>query len=243
MLTVGRCEKMALHTLGYTEALPAEFSALEIINRTGRWLCSAHPWNWLVRLDTVDVTSGELFVPLTSLGAVTGVIDAQFTDTASNVLEESNLSVVFDRRTRSIPGGGPYYWALNERIAADGALTKVLELDSALTATVTDGMTVYFRAGWQVPENGSADARIAIPDEWEGIFILGVRAVARGYQEEDTASVDARLNLLRRSDEFMDLKRMDGMRQSHKGHMGGGGVAQEMAGPSHLRYPSAPTHD
>ena len=240
MLTVESCERMALQTLGNPGALPSEFSALDLVNRAGRWLCTAHPWNWLNRLDTLDVTGGQLFVPLTSLGAVTAILAVQFSDQSSFYLRETTLSNILDKRTGQTPSGDPTYFALNDQIAADGSLTKVLELDSSPTDDISDGITIHFRAGFQIPQGGAASARIAVPDEWEGLFLLAVRAVARGYHHEDDGTGDARLTALKRSDEFQDLKRMDGMRQSNYGPLTGGGVEMQMMALPELRYPRSP---
>lgn len=241
MLTVEHCEAMALQTLGNPSALPVEFSSLEIVKRAGRWLCSAHPWTWLTRMGTVNVTGAQLFVDISTLGSVTHVVKVAFTDGATSYLRETHLSDILDYRTRTSPTGFPTLYALNSHVGTDGALTKVLELDSVPSASVTGGITILYRAGFQVPENGAASARIAVPDEWEGLFILVVRAIARGYQEEDTANVDTRLGALRKSMEFEDLKRLDGMSQSSFGQLTGGGVEMQMAGFPALRYPRSPS--
>lgn len=239
MLTVARCEQTALHSLGY-EVLPVSVSALEIVTRTGRWLCSAHPWTWLTRLGTVDVTGSQLYASLSALGSVTGVVSVQFTDASAYYLREASLPFIHEQRTTNVIGGYPAYYALNNRISADGSLDKVLELDCVPNDDIAGGLSLLYRAGFQVPAAGDASARIAIPEEWEGLFSLAVVAVARGLMEEEAGTVDMRLGALKQSDEFKSLVRMDGMAQSNYGYLQGGGVAMQMAGTNSLRYPSAP---
>ena len=53
-----------------------------------------------------------------------------------------------------------------------------------------------------------------------------VRAFARGYEEDDVASMHARLMEIQQSPMFMNARRRDGDMQPTLGQMSGGAVAQ-----------------
>lgn len=233
MLTVARCEEMILHTLGDLASTPEAFSTKEVVDRAGRWLCSAHPWTWLTRLGTLDVSASFNYVSLAPLGAFTALRRVVYTDSTANYLCEASLETVLDSRVSLTPPGSPTRYALNTRIdGSTDVITRVLELDATPSDDASGALSILYRAGWQVPT-----ARIPIPEEWESLYLLGVRSIARGYHFEDQADVNTRLSALQSGVEFQNLVRMDGMSQSTFGPLEGGGVEMQMVSQYQPRYP------
>ena len=220
-LLLSRCESIVLHALG-ASALPPEISVLELVNRAGVWLCS-HPWKWTERMSTVATTASVAYVNCpTDLRAV---IKAQTTNYG---LQETGADQINEMRRQSASTSAPVLYALVDTLSAAGAYTKRLELYPTPNAIQTIGL--WYRAGWQTPQNGSDSSRIAVPEDWEGIYLEALTAYAMGVQERDVAGVSARLEAIVASNQYQRLVRQDGMSQSNYGPSRGGAVAMQMGG-------------
>lgn len=230
-LLLSRCESIVLHALGMS-SLPAEVSVLECVNRAGSWLCS-HPWKWLERTSTVSTSIGVEYVNLPS--DARAIVSASVRNYG---MEPSSLDEIRLRRTLTTATSTPLIFALADSLSAAGVFTKRLELFPT-PSTVTP-IGIYYRAGWQEPLAASGDAaRIAVPLDWEGVFIEALIAYAMGTEERDIAGVSARLEALRVSEMFAYLVRQDGMSQSNYGTMRGGGVAMQMGRTWEMEIPLA----
>lgn len=218
-LLLSRCEQVILHALGQS-ALPPEISTLELVNRAGAWICS-HPWKWLERLSSVNTVGGQAYVNLPSdLRALVSAQIRNFT------MVPTSLDDINDRRAVVTPSAYPVIYAIADTLSAAGVFTKRMELFP--TPSDVQAIRLYYRAGWQTPENGSDASRIAVPEDWEGLYLEALTAYAMGVQERDIAGVSTRLEALRASDQYMRLVRQDGMSQSNYGPMRGGGAERQM---------------
>lgn len=230
-LLLSRCESVVLHALG-ASALPPEISVLELVNRAGSWLCQ-QPWKWLQRQATVSTVAGTAYVVLPS--DLRAVVSAQ---TRSFGMVPTSLDDIDARRAFSTAQNYPVIYALRDDLSAAGVFTKRLELFP--TPSTVETIRVFYRAGWQTPLSGADSSRIAVPEDWEPLFIEALIAVAMGYQERDVAGVSVRLEALRASDMYQRLVRQDGMSQSNYGPMRGGGVEMQMGSTWQVEVPTSP---
>lgn len=219
-LLLSRCESIVLHALGM-KSLPAEVSVLECVNRAGSWLC-AQPWKWTERIGTVPTVVSQAYVNCPA--DLRAVITAQ---TANYGLQTTGLDQINEFRRQSTSQSSPVLYSLVDTVSAAGVFTKRLELYPTPNAVETIGL--FYRAGWQEPLAASGDAaRIAVPLDWEPLYIEALIAYAMGTEERDVATVTARLDALRVSDMYQRLVRQDGMSQSNYGPSRGGAVAMQM---------------
>ncbi len=102
-----------------------------------------------------------------------------------------------------------------------------MELWRTPSVSTTNAIRVNYRAGWQAPASLQDTARIAVPEDWEGLFLEALIAYAQGLEERDVAGVALRLEQIKASDMYQSLKRQDGMLQTNFGQLRGGGAAAE----------------
>lgn len=234
-VTLQQCEDMILHTLD-ADSLPVELEVIDIVNRAGSWLYTAHPWSWLRRSGTLGTTSGQNYINLASsaLPNVTKIVEAWFAYSVASMIRPVSLAEVVERRA-GLVSNLPSYCAVGTR-EISGALVRTVEFDVEFASTVTASSTgpifLVYEAGWVQP-----GVNILVPVEFEGIFLQVLRAYARGYQEEDIAPLDQRLGALSNSMEFKQLKAHDAMRQVRRGPMRGGGVEMQMRGAGDIPFP------
>lgn len=210
-LTLTQCEDMILHTLDASE-LPAELPYTDIVARVGSWLYTVHEWSWLTRTGTVTATIGQNYVVV----PVTQIDNLWWAYNLARVARRTTMDHINQIRSRNTSNSYPSYWALGWRDIS-GVQTRVVEFDFAFTTA--DVITLQYRQPWILP---MTSGNIQVPQEWEGIFVQALRAYARGYQEEDVASLDDRLAKIANCDEMNRLRKMDGMQQSNRGAMRGG---------------------
>lgn len=215
------------------KSLPPEVSILEFVNRAGTWLC-AHPWKWLQRVSTVPTVAGQAYIACPS--DLRAIVSAQVRNFG---MVPTSLDDLSQRRAVSTAQNYPVIYALRDDLSAAGVFTKRMELYP--TPSTIETVYIYYRAGWQTPQNGSDSSRIAIPEDWEALFIEALIAVAMGYQERDVAGVGVRLEALRASDMYARLVRQDAMSQSNYGPMRGGGVEVQMGVGWQWEVPMAPS--
>ncbi len=226
-ITLTQCEDLILHTLDASE-LPGEIPYTDIVNRAGTWLYNAHAWSWLFKRGTLTGTVGLNYASLSSLGA-TQVENVWFANNLSRWARRTTLDHIVTIRAANVSNNEPVFWALGWRDLSN-VMTRVIEFDYAFVAA--DVMTIQYRQTWALP---MVNGNIQVPMEWEGMFIQAIRSYARGYQEEDVASLDQRMNALQVSGEMMNLKRLDGVAQGNRGAARGGMTEQWPAMPHYPR--------
>ena len=160
------------------------------------------------------------------------IIDIQPTQGLTNSFNLTDVGFINQLRTNEVAVGNFRYWGASTRgnnydqgletSAGQGAWR--LEIYPTPTATEYNALTMYYRAGWRPVENDTDT--INIPQYCESLMRMIVRAFARGYEEDDVASMHARLMEIQQSPMFMNARRRDGDMQPTLGQMSGGAVAQ-----------------
>lgn len=240
MLTILRCEQIIKHTIGEL-ALPPELSVGEIVNSAGRWVCG-HPWTWLERTGGLDTVASQEYIDLTvHLPGFQAIYSAQYIAGTTAWLQPTDLGAIIEMRAYS-QGPPPYpsFYAIVSHMDADGNHSYRMELWPTPTTSTTgdSAVKVHYRVGFQTPRGGADTARIAIPEDWESLFIEALLAYAQGYDERDVAGVAPRLEAIRASDLYQRLVRQDAMTQSNFGTSRGGAVAMQNTSWPSRRYPA-----
>lgn len=210
-LTLTQCNDMILHTLDASE-LPGEIPYTDIVNRAGSWLYTVSDWEWLNRTSTVTATVGLNYVVV----PVTQIVNLWWSNNLARVARRTTMDHINQIRSRNTSNSYPSYWALGWRDLSN-VQTRVVEFDFAFTTA--DVITYQYKKPWALP---MVNGNIQVPLEWEGMYVQAIRAYARGYQEEDVASLDVRLAALANSDEMRRLRALDGMSQANRGAARGG---------------------
>ena len=208
------------HTLGGDPATGTEFTA--IANDAGQFLCSSYPWRWLEDQATLLGVTEKEFITLPTgfaelinfaprgLDARAGSLSATFAGKFFNVSTQE----IYDKReiagevvtnptntSYDTVGTGEFYFAVAYYSAAGTAVpVPRIELFPApknSTGATTSHeaadckMTVVYRRSW-TPVSTAASVFV-LPTFMEPIYLQCIRAFARGYEEEDIATANARL--------------------------------------------------
>lgn len=160
------------------------------------------------------------------------IIDIQPTQGLTNSFNLTDVGFINQLRTNEVAVGNFRYWGAvtrgknfthtNQTGVGSGAWR--LEVYPTPTSTEYNALTMYYRAGWR-PVTDDTDT-INIPQYCESLMRMIVRAFARGYEEDDVASLHARLMEIQQSPMFLNARRRDGDMQPTLGQMSGGAVAQ-----------------
>ena len=188
-LTVQECSAHIEHTLA--GEISPEIGVVSTINRAGDFFATAYPWRWLEgRSSAVGTTAGQDYTTLPS--DLRELVGWQATAGLVQRLEITSLQSLIDRRTNEVFTTSWHYWgAITHRVGASGGVEPILELWPTPGSTAADVFTIFYRAGWTDVANDT-DV-LAIPDYTEAPYLQILRAFARGYEEEDVASLDTRL--------------------------------------------------
>jgi len=103
-----------------------------------------------------------------------------------------------------------------------GKITRLLEIWPSVTTDDEDALTIFYRGDWV--DIASDSDRIRIPDYVELLYIELCRRFAKGWEEEDVASLPERLEELTRSQLYMDVRSSDASIQPDYGEITGGAV-------------------
>lgn len=158
------------------------------------------------------------------------VISIHATNSLVSALQPTSIDYINQLRTNSVFVGAWIRWyAINwgaDVTTAGGSPSPRLEVYPVPTAAGADELTLFYRAGWQ--EVSGSSTNIPVPPWMESFYIQVLRAFARGYEEEDVMPLTKRLDILRTSSMFDELKRRDGNQQTNLGPMRGGAVDREI---------------
>jgi hypothetical protein len=163
------------------------------------------------------------------------IIDIQPTQGLVNSFTFTDTSFINQLRTNEVSVGNFRYWGAITRgknfthtgQASSGQGAWRLEVYPTPTSKEYNALTMFYRAGWRVVEEDMEF--INIPDYCETLFRTILRAFARGYEEDDIASIHQRLAEIEQSVVFVHAKRRDGDMQPTLGQMAGGAVRQQEA--------------
>lgn len=167
------------------------------------------------------------------------LVDIQPTQGLVNAVNTTTTAYINQLRTNEVAIGNMVYWVAvtwgANATTAGGRPTPRLEVYPTPTTNATDEFTLFYRAGW--PSVSADDVFIEIPDYLNMIYVQIVRAIARGYEEEDQppgrygrstpGTVLERLQAIRQSSSFIDAMRRDSQMQASRGAMQGGAVSMQ----------------
>jgi hypothetical protein len=161
------------------------------------------------------------------------IIDIQPTEGLVNSFDLTDTSFINQLRTNEVAVGNFRYWGAITRghnydqdlETSTGQGAWRLEIYPTPTVTKYNALTMFYRAGWRTVTEDSVF--IPIPDYCETLFRQLMRAFARGYEEDDAASLHVRLMEIEKSPILMHAKQRDGNMQNTLGQMAGGAVQQQ----------------
>lgn len=159
----------------------------------------------------------------------------------------TTLSELLSFRTHAVPVSNfVRYVAVSYQHAggSGGAPTPRLEVYPTPTVALAGGLTLFYRAGWTDISDDS-DV-ISVPPWMELLFLQVLGAVARGFEEEDQASMTARVTELRVGALFLAAVRDDADLEPSLGPIQGGSVPtygqpRAWAGPYDYQIAAGPS--
>ncbi|MDE0913885.1 MAG: hypothetical protein OSB57_01755 [Planctomycetota bacterium] len=231
-LTAATCIEHARFTLGGANAeTPTHLPALMIVNLAGEELCSSRTWRWLEGASAaLDFTAGQNYAELPP--DFRDVVSLNPTQGRISGFEWTSSKGMVELRTAEFVNGAFYYWGYvtHRRLATGGgAPTPVLEVYPTPTTSTAGAniLTLNYRAGWA---KVSADETLLTLPSWvEALFLDYVVAFARGYMEEDTASLSQRVQAVQQGQLYANAVRRDGEFQPEMGVLNNGAAQPSYA--------------
>lgn len=209
--------KQIQHTLDGDPA--PELSARRLINEAGDFLCRMHPWKWLERGSvTLAAVADQAFIQLPS--DLASIVSSRMNGSSSTLRDFrwTTHDEILRFRQHPIEAVGGYYGAVVYELATgstEGPLTPRLELYPTPTANDANFIELGYRAGWQRVVDD--DDPLRIPHWIESLYNQILRAWARGYEEEDAAALDTRLEIIANGRVFQQAVQSDGRIQPDYG--------------------------
>lgn len=222
-ITVLEAERHVHHAL--MGAVHPDLSLRDIVNRAGSLFVGLHPWQWLRRRSAqLDLIQGQTYIVLPSdFASLTAI---QYTNGLVNQFERASLSAILSLRHASRVPQNPTYYDFAWLAPVNGPMTQVLELSIIPGSNDVGAVTIYYDAGWRVAQDDHDHLAIAPVPGMEVLYLEVLRAVARGWEEDDDASMSARIAEIKASPIFLAAARADG-RSMPPGQIEGGGVLQD----------------
>lgn len=220
VLTLTRCEDVALHALGGLGSLPSATSTKEIVNAAGQWLLDANAWSWSQRLSSLSTVADQGYVSLSSLLNFRKLYRAIYSSGTAEYMEQCDLGYIQALRAGVANlGGRPQYVAVGfDQDQSTGVISYRLELYPTPADAVSDAVSIWWGAGFSVP--GTA---IPVPPQIEPLFLEIVREMARAVHNLDD-SKGPRLNAIVQSAEWQAAVRADAATQQNYGQIRGSAI-------------------
>ena len=141
-------------------------------------------------------------------------------------VEQVSMQRILDLRSgRSSLSSWPYEVSIiraTSSLAAGAAPTKRLEHHPAAGSNSTAAFTIAYRIGWtQVADDNNY---LPVEDYIEPLYWQLAEAFAKGYEEQDAGTLDARLAVIHAGPVFASCVQRDGGIQTNLGQMRGGAV-------------------
>lgn len=164
-----------------------------------------------------------------------GILSLKAGDGFQEDVTLTTLDAIDELRSDSVPTSGSYFMAALSfgQLAASGVPVPRLEFWPDITTADTEKFRLSYRAGWKaITSDGQT---LAIPAHTEALFIALLRAFARGYEEEDQATLSRRLADVEAGPVFMAARKYDGAQQRNYGPMRGGWLETRRYDPFNLK--------
>lgn len=230
--TVLELQRLIRHTLGGDDPA-SETPAIQIINEAGNHLINMRRWNFLDREATaLNLAASQAWLDLPAdFGEVIQLHKAS--NMNGDMVPVSPHEIDYMRASPTLPVMFTLWWAI-EWVGSNAQTppTARVAIYPTPTANVIGAVILRYRATWTTL---NADADFAVIPVWcETLLRQLVIAFARGYMEEDTATLDERLELISQGSVFKACERRDSVVQVNMGQMTGG-AAQMFEGGGNWR--------
>lgn len=207
-------------------------SSIEIINAAGETLVNMYEWNWLNRTSiSLDTVEDQSYIDLPSaFASLDGVFSSQYSQ-AVELVRPADMHL-WRRGDYGSPRG--YVAAVNTFQEADNSLTNRLELYPTPSSAEVGAFTMAYRATWNEVASDAGDAVIlTVGNHCQALFKTILIATAKGYEEEDNAGLEARIESIARSHLFINAVGKDAGQQLIVGRIPGTHSARRY-GTSHI---------
>jgi hypothetical protein len=224
-ITVLEAERYVHHAL--MGVVHPDISLRDIVNRAGSLFVGLHPWQWLRRRSAqLDLVQGQTYLTLPSdFQTLTAI---EWTNGLVNDFQPASLRSILSLRHQSRVPQNPTYYDFSWLAPANGQMTQVLELSIVPGQSETGAVSIFYDATWAPKYEDSDHLVIAPVPGMEVLYLEVLRAVARGWEEDDDASMTARIAEIKAGPIFMAAARADG-RTMPPMTLEGGGALQDLA--------------
>jgi hypothetical protein len=207
VLTAAQCLTHVKHTLGTGpdgSALSPELDGMMVVNQAGEHLVNARPWKYLEgAVANLSLLASQAYIS-TAEGFPTDFrspVAMEATDGYSRGFRFTTHEHMLALRSLANKDTQSYYWGVvvNAQSATGGAPEQRIDIyptpEGAEDGTGNE-FRLYYNSTWR-HLNTDGDI-LNIPVWIEALYIQMLRAFARGYEEEDDASLSVRLSEIQR---------------------------------------------
>lgn len=149
------------------------------------------------------------------------IVDITSTDSTLYDVRQTTLSQLLRYRTSQPFVTGDWNYAVAVSWSGSPPV-PILELYPSSQSIQNGAFTIFYRGGWDRVTTDSAN--IDVPEFIDSLFLRLVRAFARGYEREDSVTMNQLLLEIQQGPEFVMAARRDGMIQPYKSRLTGGGA-------------------
>jgi len=179
----------------------------QYINLAGHALCNMRGWRWMnAAQTTLNITSGQAYINMPA--DFLGIQDIDLAQTGETIEIVSFEQWQKLKKESFQPSG--YVAIMGSNRDADGVFTQRLFLYPTPGATVSGGVVLLYRKGWDEITSDEANTRqLGLPVFMEPLFLEVMRAVVYGYEEDGEGGVSQRLTALKQMSVYADAVAMD----------------------------------
>jgi len=199
MINFGKASAHIRHTLG--GELSPDLDLASIMNDAGNFMTAVYPWKWLEATSSaITLADGALtdldssapnFVEL--IGYSPRGTDSRITSGAVAFLVSPQELQDLRQSTHTIPATTNYFAVVYDSAGGSGLIRP--QLDAEVGATAISDLRLRYRKGWAAVSDDTST--FTMPNWMEPVYMQCLRAFARGYEEEDVASLSQRLQDIR----------------------------------------------
>lgn len=205
VLTGAQCLRHIKHTIGTGpdgSAMSPELDGLMVVNQAGEHMTNARAWKYLEGTNTsVSLRASQAFINTTDgwPSDFRSPIAMEATNGYTSGFRFTSYKHLLELQSRPIQNSESYYWGVVVSVQSATTGAPASRLDIYPTPSGTEDGTgnefrLFYNSTWKVIDDDSDFLNIPI---WaEALYIQFLRAFARGYEEEDEATLSMRLGEL-----------------------------------------------
>lgn len=203
VLTAAQCLGHIKHTLGTGPegtAMSPGMDGYSIINQAGEHLVNAREWRYLQGASTtMSLTDAQAYLTLPS--DFRAPIGVESTNGYTANFEFTTLKDFLEFKSRPVQDTGSWYKGVIVSVQSATTGAPALRIDiypvpSGGEVGTGEEFTLYYVSTWKRVDDD--DDFLNIPTWMEGLYIQLLRAFARGYEEEDDATLSMRIDEIQR---------------------------------------------